>query len=165
MRVPTAEQQPAAIPAPVASTAAPAQSTAVSVAAPVAPPVPRSTPIAGVTLGEAQPLLSDLLQQLESGTGERVISLLDREARTKPGAQSLSRQYDSLVEGMRPVRLSRVEFKAEPADGRLLVTSHVYLQVGEQTIGSPGKQLVLRAEFVSREGTVVMTGLSGVPDN
>jgi hypothetical protein len=36
--------------------------------------------------------------------------------------------------------------------------------VGEQSIGSIGKQIVLRAEFASRDGTVVMTGLSSVPN-
>jgi hypothetical protein len=94
-----------------------------------------------------------------------VINLLDHEARNKPGAQALSRQYDGLVEGIQPVRLSHVEFKAEPAEGRLLVTGHIRLQVGEQTIGSLGKKMVLRAEFVSRDGTVVMTGLSGGASN
>lgn len=152
--------------APAPATDVPAARTAtVALAVPVAAPAPRPVPVAGVSLAEAQPLLSNLLQQLESGRGERVINLLERAARNKPEAQALSRQYDSLVEGMRPVRLSHVEFKAEPADGRLLVTGHIHLQVGEQTIGSLGKKMVLRAEFVSREGTVVLTGLSGVPGN
>jgi hypothetical protein len=127
--------------------------------------VPRPAPVAGLSLAEAQPLLSMLLQQLESGRGDRVINQLDHEARNKPGAQALSRQYDGLVEGIQPVRLSHVEFKAEPAEGRLLVTGHIRLQVGEQTIGSLGKKMVLRAEFVSRDGTVVMTGLSGGASN
>ena len=118
-----------------------------------------------MSLAEAQPLLSILLQHLESGRGDRLIDLLDREARNKPGAQALSRQYDGLVEGMHPVRLSHIEFKAEPADGRLLVTGQFRLHVGEQTIGSLGKKMVLRAEFASREGTVVMTGLSSVAGN
>ena len=105
-----------------------------------------------------------MLQHLESGRGERLIDMLDRSARNAPGAQALSRQYDVLVEGMRPVRLSHVEFKAEPADGRLLVIGNIRLQVGESTIGSTGKKLIVRAEFASRDGTVVMTGLSGMPD-
>ena len=105
-----------------------------------------------------------MLQHLESGRGERLINMLDSAARNTPGAQALSRQYDGLVEGMRPVRLSHVEFKAEPADGRLLVIGNFRLQVGEPTIGSFGKKMVLRAEFASRDGTVVLTGLSGMPD-
>jgi hypothetical protein len=116
-------------------------------------------------LAEAQPLLAVLLQHLESGRGELLLDMLDREARGKPGAQAVSRQYDSLVDGMRPVRLSHVEFKAEPADGRLLVTGHFRLQVGEQTVGSMGKKMMVRAEFASRHGTVVMTALSAIPGN
>jgi hypothetical protein len=138
---------------------------AVSAPAPVPLPQPRPVPVAGVSLAEVQPLLSLLLQHLESGRGERLIDLLDREARAKPAAQALSQQYDGLVDGMRPVRLSHVEFKSEPADGRLLVTGHIRLQVGEHTIGSMGKKMVLRAEFALRQGAVVMTGLSGAPGN
>ncbi|MEO8654036.1 MAG: hypothetical protein ABI409_07930 [Ramlibacter sp.] len=149
-------------PVPVVPSPAP---VTITFAAPVANPVPRPVPVAGLTLSEAQPLLSKLLQQLESGFGDRVIGLLEREARSKPEAQALSRQYDDLVAGLRPVRLSQVEFKAEPADGRLLVTGHVQLLGGGLAVGSPGKKMVLRAEFASREGTVVMTGLSGVPAN
>lgn len=130
-------------------------------AAPVFRPVPRSGP----TLVEAQPLLSQLLLVMESGRGERILNLLDAEARSKPLAQALSRQYDSIVDGARPVRVSNVEFKAEPGDGRLLVVGHFRLSAGEQTIGSLGKKMVLRAEFASREGGVVITGLSGGPVN
>jgi hypothetical protein len=179
----------AAIPVPIAAVSppisAPAPAVAPALPSPTPPPIhvaradpvppapppplpvpsPRPAPIAGVSLAEAQPLLASLLQQLESGRGERLINLLDRDARNKPGAQALSRQYDVLVEGMQPVRLSHVEFKAEPAEGRLLVTGHIRLHVGEQTIGSMGKKIVVRAEFASRDGTVVMTGLSGVAGN
>lgn len=128
--------------------------------APVPPATPR-VPKPGLTLAEAQPLLTALLQSMEAGRGERLLNFLDREARSKPGAQALSRQFDGLVDGMRPVRLSHVEFRAEPAEGRLLVIGNLRLQVGEQTIGSLGKKLVLHAEFSNRDGTVVMTGLSG----
>ncbi|MDP1589835.1 MAG: hypothetical protein Q8M07_18930, partial [Prosthecobacter sp.] len=124
-----------------------------------------SSPKPGPTLMEAQPLLSQLLQLMESGQGERILNILDAEARSKPSAQALSRGYDSLVEGARPVRLSHVEFKAEPGDGRLLVVGHLRVLAGEQTIGSLGKKMVLRAEFASREGIVVITALSGGPAN
>ena len=114
---------------------------------------------------QAQPLLSQLLQVMESGRGERILNLLDAEARNKPSAQALSRQYDTLVDGARPVRVSHVEFKSEPGDGRLLVIGYLRVLAGEQTIGALGKKMVLRAEFASREGSVVITGLSGGPVN
>ena len=162
VRVARIEPQPPAAPSPVVEHALPAP---VPAAASQPAAAPRPPLIAGLTLAEAQPLLSILLQQLESGRGDRLINLLDREARNKPGAQELLRQYDGLVAGVRTVRLSHVEFKAEPGDGRLLVTGHIGLLLGESTIGSPSKKMVLRAEFVSRQGTVVMTGLSGVAGN
>jgi hypothetical protein len=159
--------EPASAPAPSPPLREIPSAPPVIAAAPPPPPtLPRAMPlpVAGVSLAEAQPLLAILLQQLESGRGDRLINMLDREARSKQGAQALSRQYDGIVDGMQPVRLSHFEFKAEPADGRLLVTGHIRLQVGEQSIGSIGKQIVLRAEFASRDGTVVMTGLSSVPN-
>jgi hypothetical protein len=165
MPAPARAPLPAPVTNPAPPTVAVAVPVAVPVAAPVAAPVARPVPLAGVTLGEAQPLLAKLLLQLESGSGERVIGLLERDARSRPGAQALSRHYDELVEGMRPVRLAQVEFNAEPADGRLLVTGHVNLQSGGLIGGPPLKKMVLRAEFESRNGTVVMTGLSGVPPN
>jgi hypothetical protein len=136
-------------------------------------PVPLPIPVAIIrpvsrpapTLKEAQPLLTQLLQLMEGGQGDRILNLLDVDARNKPSAQALSRQYDSLVDGARPVRLSHVEFKAQQADGRLLVIGQFRLIAGEQTIGSLGKRMVLRAEFASREGNVVITGLSSGADN
>ena len=153
-----------------APVAAPAPLQAPALAAALPPPVQPVAPArpafkAGPTLTEAQPLLSQLLQVMESGRGERILNLLDAEARAKPSAQALSRQYDSLVDGARPVRVSHVEFKAEPGDGRLLVVGYLRVMAGEQTIGSLGKKMVLRAEFASREGSVVITGLSGGPIN
>jgi hypothetical protein len=120
--------------------------------------------VAGPTLGEAQPLLTQLLQQLESGSGEQLLGLLDAEARKAPGAQALSRQYEQLVRGNRPVHLSQVEFHGEPRGGVLLVTGRIRLHAGEPTIGSFGQMLLLRAEFSARDGEVRLTGLKGASE-
>ena len=180
MQITRANQSPALMPSPTFEPKADVAVAVVPVALPVPPqpmpvsapapqgPVaaaPRPAPKPGPTLMEAQPLLSQLLQVMESGRGERILNLLDPDARSKPSAQALSRQYDSLVDGAKPVRVSHVEFKAEPGDGRLLVVGYLRLLAGEQSIGSLGKKMVLRAEFVSREGNVVITGLSGGPVN
>jgi hypothetical protein len=165
IRLARTEPPPAPPQARAPEAAPPAAPITTAVYVPLPAPPPRHAPVPGVSLAEVQPLLSQLLQHLESGRGERLIDLLDREARSKSGAQALSQQYDGLVDGKKPVRLSHVEFKSEPADGRLLVTGHVRLQVGEQTIGTMGKKMVLRAEFALRQGTVVMTGLSGALGN
>lgn len=142
---PAASQPPAA--APVAR-AAPA----------VAPPTPSPT------LSDAQPLLTQVLQMLETGSGDQLLRLLEADARQSPGAQALSRNFEQLVKGARPVHLSQVEFKGEPRDGVLLVTGRIRLHAGETTIGSHGQRLLLRAEFASRGGKVMLTNLSGAPD-
>lgn len=163
---------PLPLPAPVVS--------AVS-AAPVASPPPAAAPVASAapvaraapavapptpspTLSDAQPLLTQVLQMLETGSGDQLLRLLEADARQSPGAQALSRNFDQLVKGARPVHLSQVEFKGEPRDGVLLVTGRIRLHAGETTIGSHGQRLLLRAEFASRGGKVMLTNLSGAPD-
>jgi hypothetical protein len=115
-----------------------------------------------VTLAEVHPLLSKLLQQMESGWGDQVLSVLEREARAAPAAQALARNYNALLEGSHRVRLANVQFKAEPRDGRLLVVGHVSMLVGDPAPGAVPKQFSVQAEFASRDGSVVMTRLAQV---
>ncbi|MDB5861537.1 MAG: hypothetical protein JWQ76_5226, partial [Ramlibacter sp.] len=161
----------ASVPAPLAPPPAPA---AVAVAVLVAreetvrpiPVVAQTRPevVAGPTgteptLNDAQPLLTQLLQSMEGGSGEHILRLLESDARRTPSALALSRQYDQLVGRARPVRLSHVEFRSEAREGVLLVTGRVRLHAGDQTIGMVGERMSLRAEFVSRGGRVLLTGL------
>lgn len=144
----------AALAAPASSPAA--VSRVIPVVATSAIPVP--------SLSDAQPLLTQVLQMLESGSGEQLLRLLDGDARKSPGAQALSRQYEQLVRGAGQVRLSQVEFHGEPRDGVLLVTGRVRLHAGEPMIGAHGQRLLLKAEFASRGGKVLLTGLSGTSE-
>lgn len=154
----------AALAAP-AAVSPPAASASVMIASPAAKTAPAMPPpLPSPTLSEAQPLLTQVLQMLETGSGEQLLRLLEADARQSPGAQALSRNFEQLVKGARPVHLSQVEFKGEPREGVLLVTGRVRLHAGETTIGSPGQRLVLRAEFASRGGKVMLTNLSGSPD-
>lgn len=158
--------------APAEAAAAPPRLPAILPPVPSVPPPP-SLPMAalpaikvavapnpGLTLAEAHPLLSKLLQQMESGSGDRVLGLLDVDARAAPGAQALLLHYNSLVDGIGPVQLSDVRFKAEPRDGRLVVTGRVLMQLRDQAPGAPPRPLALQAEFASRDGTVVLTRLA-----
>jgi hypothetical protein len=125
----------------------------------------RPEPLPGPTgtepsLNDAQPLLTQLLQSMEGGSGEQILRLLETDARRAPAAVALSRHYDHLVGRARPIRLSHVEFRSEAREGVLLVTGRVRLHAGEQTIGAHGERMSLRAEFVSRGGKVMLTGLS-----
>ena len=88
-----------------------------------------------------------------------MLTVLDRDARDGPSARALSQHYNSLVDGARPIKLSNVRFKAEPREGKLVVTGFVRLHVGDPPIGSPGKELEVVAEFIRRDGAMVMTRL------
>lgn len=125
-------------------------------AAPRAPNVPAAP---GVTMADVHPLLSRLLQQLESGGSERILGLLEADARRSPGAQALIEHYNSVVDGDRSVRVAQVQFKAEPQDGGLLVTGEVTMQVGEGR-GGMHRELSVQAVFARRNGAVVMTHLA-----
>lgn len=116
------------------------------------------------TLMDAQPLLNQILQSLESGNAEQLLHVLEADARQAAPAQALSRQYKRLVGKAKHVTLSHVEFRGEPRDDVLVVTGSLRLQIGESTVGSLGEKLLLRAEFESRGGRVALTGLSGVTE-
>ena len=110
-------------------------------------------------------MLTQMLQMLETGSGEQLLRLLDSDSRKQPSAQALSRHYEQLVKGGRPIQLSQVEFDSEPREGGvLMVTGRIRLHAGEPTIGSFGQKLVVKAEFAQRSGKVQLTGLSSAPE-
>jgi hypothetical protein len=169
------EAMPAAIPAPPTAPtrvepvalAAPAREPAAVVPPAQVAPAPRSSPASAVqppSLTDVQPLLTQLLERMESGSGEQMLRLLSADARGTASAQSLVRHYDGLVRGARRVRLAQVEFSSEPRGSVLFVTSRVRLHPGEPTVGSFGERFAVRAEFAARDGRVVLTSLSGVGD-
>jgi hypothetical protein len=110
-------------------------------------------------MAEAHTLLSTLLQQMETGSGDRLLSGLDRNARTAPLAQALARQYNNLVEGARSVKVSSVLLKGDAREDRLLVSGQVLLEIGDNS-AIRAKALSLEAEFAKRNGVIVMTRLA-----
>jgi hypothetical protein len=144
---------PVALPAPVQIPAPPA----------AAPLPPRAAPYSGPSMADVHPLLARLLQEIESGSGERMLRLVDREARSAPAAQALVAQYNGLVEGARSVKVSNVQFNAQPREGRLLVvTGRLLMQPAGGAL--PPREFAMQAEFASRDGTVVITRLVRAPD-
>jgi hypothetical protein len=99
---------------------------------------------------------------MEAGSGERLLAGLDRGLRNTPGAQALLRQYNSLLEGARTVKVANLQLKAEPRDDSLLVTGYVALEIGEYS-AVRSSELPLQAEFAKRGGVVVMTRLAPGP--
>lgn len=170
---------PAAPPPPVVTAVVTAPPVAtVAAVAPAAPVTAASTApsaklttalalpaVASPTLADAQPLLTQMLHVLESGSPDQLLRLLDGDARRQPAAVALSRHYEQIVRGGRPVTLTQVEFRGEPRDnGVLLVTGRIRLQAGDSTIGSHGQRLLVKAEFAQRGGQVQLTGLSGAQE-
>lgn len=160
---------PAILPAVV--TAPPVASAIAPVAATSAAPSAKLTTalslpaVASPTLADAQPLLTQMLHVLESGSGDQLLRLLDGDARRQPAALALSRHYEQIVRAGRPVTLTQVEFRGEPRDnGVLLVTGRIRLQAGESTIGAHPQRLLLKAEFAQRGGQVQLTALSGASE-
>jgi hypothetical protein len=154
VRIIAVSQDSPAAPA-IQSAASP--NTVVAQAPPPAPPAPLPAP--AVTLAEAHTLLSALLQQMESGSGDRLLAALDRDARNTSGAQALVRQYNKLVEGARAVRVSNLHLIGNPREDRLLVKGQVLLEISDD-VAVRAKELSLEAEFAKRNGAVVMTRLA-----
>jgi hypothetical protein len=116
--------------------------------------------VPNVTMAEAHTLLSMLLQQMETGSGERLLSGLERGARNAPPAQALARQYIGLVDGARSIKIANVQLRGEPLEERLLVKGQVWLEIGDYAAVHTS-ELALEAEFTRRNGAVVMTRLGG----
>ena len=127
----------------------------------VAPSTARPT-ITRPTIADVQPLLTRLLQQIESGWGDNVIDeLSDRGVRRAPPAQAVARQIDAMFDSVRPVRITRSDFRGEMREGRLVVTGHVQMQVRDAA--APTRQLALQAEFIERNGSPMLSSLAPVP--
>jgi hypothetical protein len=166
-----ASQPPLA--APLALAAPSASSIIIAPAAAPAPPgatatrvlAPKQGPAAAApTLADAQPEITRLLHTMESGSGDQLLLLLQQDARNAPGAQALSRQYDRLAQGARPVRMSHADFTSRARDGVLIVTGRVRLHAGEATIGPTTQTLSWSAEFAQRDGRVQLINLTRLPD-
>lgn len=146
--------QPAAAPRPTGVAAGPT--------APPAPLVPAPSSPA-VTLAEAHPVFSLLLQEMESGWAERVAGMLDRPARVSPATQALLARYSALVEERRPVKLSGIAFSSHSREGHLLMTGRVLIGARNEFPGIAPGELALEAEFGTRNGRVVITRLAPAP--
>jgi hypothetical protein len=151
---PAAADAPPA-PAPVAT---PAPSKPVIVAQ--APPAPSRPAPAGPSMADVHPLVTRLLGDIESGWGDNLIASLDFGTRRSADAQSLARQLDALCDGARPVKITKVDLKGEPRDGKLVVVGQVVLQVRDPS--TPTRRFALQAEFTQQGGTPVLTRLAPV---
>lgn len=151
---------------------APALTTAPATAPPTALTVVAAQPAqaAGVkadlqpstvpSLADAQPILSQLIQAMQSGRGEDMLNGLDRSLRQSSGAVELVLAYNHLVGGSRAIRLGAVQLKSRPLADRLVIDGVVPLVLQDQGQPAPIRELRLRALFTQRGGQAVLTELS-----
>ncbi|MES2979251.1 MAG: J domain-containing protein [Pseudomonadota bacterium] len=126
---------------------------------PAVNPAPAGARAALPSVMDAQLLLTHVINGMQSGRGEEILSGLDRSLRHSPGAVELAGAYDKLVDGSRGVTLGQVQLQGTPQADQLTVDGVVQLIV--QTPGQPARtrELRLRAGFVQRNGQAVMTSL------
>ena len=111
-------------------------------------------------MADVHPLVTRLLQDIESGWGDNLIASLDFGTRRSADAQALARQLDALCDSARPVKIAKVDLRGEPRDGRLVVIGQVVLQVRDPS--TPTRQFALQAEFAQQRGTPVLMRLAPV---
>jgi hypothetical protein len=111
-------------------------------------------------MADVHPLVTRLLQDIESGWGDNLIASLDFSTRRSGDAQAIARQLDALCDGARPVKISKVDLRGEPRDGKLVVVGQVILQVRDPS--APTRQFALQAEFAQQGGAPVLTRLAPV---
>lgn len=104
--------------------------------------------------------MSQLIQAMQGGRGEELLSGLDRSVRQSEGAAGLVNAYNLLVGDSRAVRLGPVQLRSHPNADQLVVDGIVQLVLHDQGQPPPVRELRLRALFAQRGGQVVMTGLS-----
>ena len=73
-----------------------------------------------------------IVGEIETGWGDNVLSSLGSSVRATAGAQALARQLDSLVDGARPVKVDRADFRGDPRDGKLSVNGDIFLRVRDR---------------------------------
>lgn len=112
----------------------------------------------GPTMADVQPLIGAMLQHIQGGHGDRLLGMLDRDARSASGAQALSRQVELLGGPARAAKIANVQLSAEPSDAGLVVTGHLKM-ADSDTLRETPPQLSMRAEFALRAGKAVLVRL------
>ena len=103
--------------------------------------------------------LTRLLTQMQTGWADNVLrELPDRASRNAPGAQAFARQFDSMLDGVRPVSVSGSNFRGDVREGRLIVTGQITLDVRDPV--NRTRQINIVAEFVDREGAPALVRIA-----
>ena len=135
--------------------------------APVAPPAPSAPPEppapSGLQLADVQPVLTRVVESLQTGRGPAVVRWVDPALRGTAANQRFINSYHFAIGGKRIVQLQRADFSARDEAGLLVVNGNIDLLLEDAQGGMASKKLVLQAHFAPRDGKPVLTQLVNVP--
>ena len=112
-----------------------------------------------ITLEQVQPLLTNVLQSLQSGRADQVLQWLDRPARQGDAAARFAAAYNQTLAGYRVTGLGPMGFSSRFTGGQLVVDGMVQLSLVDERQQATSKDFRLRAYFSSRDSTPVLARL------
>ena len=150
---------PVLMPAPVLVALAPAPP---DVRLPIEPtpvallPEPRAS---GITMDQVQPMLTNVLNSLQSGQAEQVLQWLERPSRQSEAAARFVAAYNQRLAGSRVTGLGPVRFMSRQAGGQLVVDGMVQLWLQDDRQQTTRQDFRLRAYFAPRDSGPVLARL------
>ncbi len=123
----------------------------------VAPPTP--VPLPTLAMDQVQPILTRVLQSLQSGQGEKVLQWLEPASRQSPSASNFVVAYQQKVAGSRITGLGPVRFTSRQSGDQLVVDGIVQLWLQDSTQQTTRHDWRLRATFLARESGPVLARL------
>jgi len=112
-----------------------------------------------ITLEQVQPMLTNVLQSLQSGQGEQVLQWLERSSRQSEAASRFAAAYNQSLAGSRVTGLGPVRLTARFAGGELVVDGMVQLWLQDASQQAGKQDFRLRAYFLSRDSGPVLARL------
>lgn len=115
--------------------------------------------VPNITLEQVQPLLTNVLQSLQSGRADQVLQWLERPARQGDAAARFVAAYNQSLAGYRVTGLGPMGFSSRFTGGQLVVDGMVQLSLVDERQQATSKDFRLRAYFLSRDSTPVLARL------
>ncbi|MDD2920245.1 DnaJ domain-containing protein [Rhodoferax sp.] len=110
-----------------------------------------------ITMDQVQPLLTNVLQSLQSGRGDHVLQWLEPSSRQSDAATRFVAAYNQSLAGSRVTGLGTVRFTSRFDAGQLVVDGMVQLLLVDERQQASRQDVRLRAYFFSRDSAPVLT--------
>ncbi|HSO46104.1 MAG TPA: hypothetical protein VLQ47_11375, partial [Rhodoferax sp.] len=112
-----------------------------------------------ITMAQVQPLLTHVLQSLQSGRGDQVLQWLEPSERQSAAATRFVAAYNQSLAGARVTGLETVRFTSRFDAGQLVVDGMVQLRLVDERQQASRQDVRLRAYFLSRDSAPVLARL------